>query len=598
MPSSTTELIKSKLDVVEVLRGYLTLQPAGKNFKALCPFHGEKSPSFIVSPDRQTWHCFGCGLGGDIFTFVMKYENLEFGDALRLLAEKAGVELRHENPAEYRLTGLLYDLNEASKNFYRKALAAAPIAKDYLRERGLTQETIDEFEIGWAPNEMEALSMTLLHGGAAPQDLIQAGLSVKTERGMMLDRFRGRIMFPIHNHLGKVVGFTGRILPQLDTSKNPVAANSGGFVTAKYVNSPETPIFQKSKLLYGFWKSKEGIREAKAAFLVEGQMDYLMSWQSGVRNVIASSGTALTADHLRSVHRLADELILSFDNDTAGSDAAERAIDLAEANDFTVKVALIEVPGAPAGTIKDAADAVNADPESVKRAITNAMPAPEFYFKKYLPAPEKGVDSAELLRSREGLQKLRLVIGKLHRIASPVARESWMKELSKRTTIPEQTLEEEATRGDEGQARQQSLSQEQEGGEAPKRQLSRQERLCEDLLAIAVAKSDFTFLEDGVIFFTPVQKEIYDILKSGARRSDDPTLDAAIDLIVLRDMGDLSDLSADDMMTLRTGLAKEYYKDRRHILTLAVKNAEARGNEAELAASLDELRNVPGGGEE
>jgi len=133
MPSSTTELIKSKLDVVEVLKGYLTLQPAGKNFKALCPFHGEKSPSFIVSPDRQTWHCFGCGVGGDIFTFVMKYENLEFGDALRLLAEKAGVELRHENPAEYRLTGLLYDLNEASKNFYRKALAAAPVAKDYLK---------------------------------------------------------------------------------------------------------------------------------------------------------------------------------------------------------------------------------------------------------------------------------------------------------------------------------------------------------------------------------------------------------------------------------------------------------------------------------
>ena len=592
--------------MVEVLRGYLTLQPAGRNFKALCPFHGEKSPSFIVSPDRQTWHCFGCGLGGDIFSFVMKYENLEFGDALRLLAEKAGVELRHENPAEHRLTGLLYDLNEASKNFFRKALAAAPIAKEYLKERGLTQDTIDEFEIGWAPNEMEALSVTLLHGGAAPQDLIQAGLSVKTERGMMLDRFRGRIMFPIHNHLGKVVGFTGRILPQLDTSKNPNIA-PGGFVTAKYVNSPETPIFQKSKLLYGFWKSKEGIREAKAAFLVEGQMDFLMSWQSGVRNVIASSGTALTADHLRSVHRLADELILSFDNDAAGSDAAERAIDLAEANDFSVKVAVIEVPGAPAGTVKDAADAVNADPESVKRAIAHAMPAPEFYFKKYLPPVAKGIDPAEVLRSREGLQKLRAVIGKLHRIASPVARESWMKELAKRTGIPEQTLEEEARRGDErqfssslqqSQARQQFSSQEDEGGEAPKRQLTRQELLCEDLLAIAVAKNDFAFLEDGVNFFKPVQKEIYDVLKSGARRSDDPTLDAAINLIVLRDPSELSDVSAADLAVLKAGLAKEYYKERRHILTLAIKNAEARGNDAELSAALDELKNLPGEGED
>ena len=168
----------------------------------------------------------------------------------------------------------------------------------------------------------------------------------------MLDRFRGRIMFPIHNHLGKVVGFTGRILPQLDTQTT--AAICG----CKYINSPETPIFQKSKLIYGFWKSKEGIREAKSAFLVEGQMDYLMSWQSGVKNVIASSGTALTADHLRSVHRLAQELILSFDNDIAGSDAAERAIDLAEANDFTVKIATFK-------GVKDAADAVKADPTSV-----------------------------------------------------------------------------------------------------------------------------------------------------------------------------------------------------------------------------------------
>ena len=153
MPSSTTELIKGKLDIVDFLRGYLTLQPAGRNFKALCPFHHEKSPSFMVSPDRQTWHCFGCSLGGDIFTFIMRYENMEFGEAMRMLAEKAGVELRHENPAEYRYSGLLYDLNEAAKNYYRKSFAAAPVAKKYLDERGLRSETIEAFEIGWAPNE-------------------------------------------------------------------------------------------------------------------------------------------------------------------------------------------------------------------------------------------------------------------------------------------------------------------------------------------------------------------------------------------------------------------------------------------------------------
>jgi DNA primase len=593
MPSSTTELIKGKLDIVEVVKGYLTLHPAGKNFKGLCPFHGEKTPSFIVSPERQTWHCFGCNQGGDIFTFVMKYENLEFGEALRLLAEKAGVELKHENPAEYRYTGLLYDLNDAAKHFFRKAYAAAPVAREYLAARGLTQETIDEFEIGWAPNEPEALTMALLNGNhASPQDLIQAGLSFKTERGLMLDRFRGRIMFPIHNHLGKVVGFTGRILPQLDQG------NMG-----KYINSPETPIFQKSKLLYGFWKSKEGIRESKAAVLVEGQMDYLMSWQSGVRNVIASSGTALTADHLRTVHRLAEEIILCFDNDTAGSDAAERAIELAEANDFSVKIAQIggdAAVAAPAGAIKDAADAVKADPASMARAVANAIPAPEFYFKKYLPEAATPPEVMVKLRSREGLQKLRLILAKLRRIASPIERESWMKELARRTDIPVETLGEESLRAaaQEGAPLRTASSAGakvgSEGGTptVPPRELTRQERLAEDLLAIAAAQNAFTLLDDCVDHFTPVQREILAILKRGERKSDDAVLDAMLDAILLRDTSELPS-GPQEIADIKAALAREYYKERRHVLALAVRNAEQKGDEKELEAALAELKNIP-----
>ncbi len=574
MPSSTTDLIKGKLDVAEVLRGYITLMPAGKNFKARCPFHNEKTPSFIVSPDRQTWHCFGCGLGGDIFTFVMKHENLEFGEALRLLAEKAGVELRTQNPAEYRYTGLLYDLNEAAKRFYLKSFAAAPIAKKYLADRGLLEETIATFEIGWAPNEPEGLSMALLHGGAAPQDLVQAGLSIKTERGLMLDRFRGRIMFPIHNHLGKVVGFTGRILPQLDTG-----------TLGKYINSPETPIFQKSRLIYGFWKSKDGIRDEKAAFLVEGQMDFLMSWQSGVRNAIASSGTALTADHLHTLRRLAQELILSFDNDAAGSDAAERAIDLAESNDFTVKVATIGVPGAAPGSIKDAADAVRADPESVKRAIASAVPAPEFYFRKYLPA-----DLHEL-QSRSGLEKLRVILGKLHRMASPVERDFWMKELAKRTGIAERTLDEEAAKSDSAFAAPHGPEREDAAASSAvsRRELSRRERLCETLFAIGVARNNFDFMEDAEPYLPPSEKEIFRILRSGARKSDDPALDEIINLIILQapEAADPAEIAA-----VKAELAKEYYKERRRVLSLAVRNAEARGDEKELAAALKELQEL------
>lgn len=590
MPSSTTELIKSKLDIVDFLRGYLTLQPAGKNFKALCPFHHEKSASFSISPERQRFHCFGCGADGDIFGFVMKYENMEFGEALRMLAEKAGVELRHENPAEYRYTGLLYDLNDRAKNFYVKALAAAPVVKQYLAERGLTPSTIEEFELGWAANEPENLSMFLLNGGAAPQDLLQAGLSIKTERGMMLDRFRGRVMFPIHNHLGKVVGFTGRILPQFDTS---ATAGPGGFVTAKYVNSPETPIFQKSRLLYGFWKSKDAIREAKSAVLVEGQMDFLMSYQSGVRNVIASSGTALTADHLRSVRRLADELVLCFDSDAAGADAAERAIDLAEAEDFEVKVATYR-------GFKDAAEAAKASPENVRKTVSAAVSAQLFYFEKFLPPVRPGFESSDpaMFQNRDGLNKLRTVLLKLNNISSSVRKDFWLRELSKRTGVGESRLREEldnvSTKGQFTTSTPVAMAQDEQVLE---RQLSRQERIAEDLLALALARNDFSIIEDSQEFFSPTQKEIFVLLKSGARKSDDAALDAIVNLIVLRDPTEMAGISSEDITVLKDGLAKEYYKERRKILSLAVRNAEARGDQAELEAALAELAKLPVGGE-
>lgn len=592
MPSSTTDLIKSKLDVVDFIRGYVQLTPAGRNFKGLCPFHKEKSPSFMVSPERQSWHCFGCGLGGSVFDFVMRYENIEFGEALRQLAEKAGVELKRENPAEYRYSGLLYDLNAAAKDFYRRAFAAAPVAREYLAKRGLNAATIEEFEIGWAPNEPEGLSMFLLNGGAAPQDLLQAGLSIKTERGLMLDRFRGRIMFPIHNHTGKVVGFTGRILPQLDRGD-----------MGKYINSPETPIFQKSRLLYGFWRSKDAIRETHSAFLVEGQMDFLMSYQSGVRNVIASSGTALTADHLRVVRRLAEELIVSFDSDAAGSDAAERAIELAEQNDFAVKVATfasLATNGATNGVgadgkpFKDAADAALADPANIKKVLDAAVPAPEFYFAKYLPIDRTtGVVNAAALGTREGLNGLRAILAKLKNLASPIERDHWLKELSRRTGIAEKTLEEEAAKAG-GAPTIQTNSFQKEEEPVAKRELTRRERIVETLLAGALAANDLAVLEEVVEFFTPPQREMFRVLAAGKRASDDPGLDATIGVIVMRAT---DPLSADEITTLKAELTKEYYKERRRILAQAIKNAEARGNEAELNAALIELKGLPGMGE-
>jgi DNA primase len=572
MPSSTTELIKEKLDVVEFLRGYLNLQQAGKNFKALCPFHKEKTASFMISPERQSWHCFGCGLGGDIFGFLMRYENLEFAEALRVLAEKAGVELRRLDPAEHKYTGLLYELNNSAKEFFRKSLQAYEPAKKYLESRKLKPETIEEFEIGWAPNSSENLCVSFLNSGYAPDDIVRAGLALKTDRGLLLDRFRGRIMFPIHNHFGKVVGFTGRLLPQFE---NPEVG--------KYVNSPETPIFQKSRLLYGFWKSKNPIREAGSAFLVEGQMDFLMSWQAGVKNAVATSGTALTVDHLKSLHRLTEEIVLSFDSDEAGSAAAERAIDLAEFNDFSVKVASF-------GEFKDPAEAVEAGEENLKNSIKTAVAAPAFYFQKYLPAqaglPQSG--SAAYGR-REGLRNLRLVLAKLKNLASPVEKNFWLKELSKRTGLEEKILAEEMERINLVKTEARSTSEDPENAGREPARYSRRELISEDLLRAAAAKNDFSLLGDSVQYMSAVHRDIFELLKAGGKASGDPKIDELVNFIILG----AAELSDGEVSDLRKELSKEYFKEKRLDLALKIKQAESVGDEARLRLAMEEMNALP-----
>lgn len=551
---------------MDFLRGYLQLQPAGKNFKAKCPFHNEKTPSFMVSPERQSWHCFGCGLGGDIFGFLMRYENLEFGEALRVLAEKAGVELRRLNPAEYKFTGLLYELNDRAKEFFKSSLRGFAAAKNYLAERKLLPETVEEFELGWAPNEPEALSMHLLNAGYAPDDILRAGLAIKTERGLFLDRFRGRIMFPIHNHFGRIVGFTGRVLPQFETAE-----------IGKYVNSPETPIFSKSRLLYGFYKSKNFIRETGSAFLVEGQMDFLMSWQAGVKNAVATSGTALTPDHLRALRRLTEELLLSFDNDEAGSAAAERAIDLAEASDFNVKIVAFD-------KFKDPAEAAEAGGETLKKYVAEAVPAPQFYFDKYLP--EEG---SSAYGRREGLKNLRLILAKLKGIASPVLRDLWFHELARRTGLQEKVLLEEAERVEipRPDARAAAGGGSEEKSQ-PKR-CSRRELIGERLLRTAAAQSDYACLEDCVPYMALNQQGILQILKNGERTSADPQLDEFLNFIILG----AEKLDIGEVDALKRELKKEHYKEKRQELTLAVRRAEECGDEQGLRSALEELNNLP-----
>jgi len=414
--SKDIDTIKERLSVVEVLQTYITLTPAGKNLKANCPFHNEKTPSFIVSPDRGRWHCFGCGEGGDIITFVMKYENLEFPEALRFLAEKAGVQLANINPQHQREFGILYDINEEAKSFFVEALKKNSAALNYLKTRGLTDETIKEFEIGFSPGG-ESLTLHLIQKKYAVADAVRAGLLYRNSRGLYRDRFDGRIMFPILNHIGKTVAFTGRVFGvSAENPDNP-----------KYMNSPESPVFNKSRILYGLNKTKNDIAKTKIFVVVEGQMDFLMSWQCGIKNCVAVSGTGFTEQHLERLRKISDTAIVSFDNDDAGRKALERTLSLFNAYDFHTKVISL-------GDFKDPADALLKDPQFMERAVIDARSAFQFLFQTYFKSEKIRGDI--VLKKRVVHHLLEI----LSSLKSSVERSEWLRELSRESSVPETSL--------------------------------------------------------------------------------------------------------------------------------------------------------------
>ena len=435
--SDNVQQIKDKLDLLEYLKPIISLKPSGKNWKGLCPFHKEKTPSFMVSPDRGIWHCFGgCNAGGDIFSFVMKYENVEFYEALKILAEKAGIDLKRVGGGDFQKYDRLYQINEATKNFFQQSLTKESAAYNYLRERGLKNETIEEFEIGLATGVSDGLLRHLIKLGFSVEDIEHSGVVFRTERGTYWDRFRNRITFPLYNSSGKVVGFTGRVLEleNVSSSQDQQVLRRPAFdvqKSAKYVNSPETPIFQKSKFLYGFHKAKQQIRDAQFAVLVEGQMDFLMSWQDGLKNVVATSGTALTNDHLILLKRYCDQLVLSFDSDNAGQNAAERSIDLAMAEDFSVKI--LTIPGG-----KDPADVARSQSGLMIQLAAQAQPIMDFYFRRYLNS--EPVEGRSIYTHKKNL---RAILTKAQNIASPIEKSIWLKELAKKTGLEESVLMEE-----------------------------------------------------------------------------------------------------------------------------------------------------------
>lgn len=368
--ASVIEEIKSRLNIVDVASGYIKLEKAGGNFKARCPFHNEKTPSFLISPSRQTYHCFGCNRGGDVLSFVEEIEGLDFSGALKILAERAGVELKREKreaPEVKHEHEMLYRALELAAKFYEAVLPKFPDVEAYLKGRGLTEDTIKEFRVGYAPDEWRSLGEFLVKKGISLDIAVRAGLVVRSEKGFY-DRFRGRVMFPIADNSGRIVAFSGRVL-----SDNP-GKTLGVTAQAKYVNSPETDVFHKSRILFGFFNAKESMRREDRAVLVEGQMDLVMSHQAGVKNTVASSGTALTAEHLGLIKRFTQNIVLAFDADDAGLAAAHKGVMLAIGQDMSVRIAKI-----PQGM--DPADVALNNPDLWRTAISTAKPVIDFYLE-------------------------------------------------------------------------------------------------------------------------------------------------------------------------------------------------------------------------
>jgi DNA primase len=344
---ATREQIRAASDIVDVIGAYVPLKRAGANFTALCPFHKEKSPSFNVNPQKQIFHCFGCHKGGDVFTFVKEYENIGFMDAVRRLAERAKIPLEFENTPgaqeSRHLKDQLLDIHDQLATRWQNCLAneaAGQRGRDYLASRGVSAEAIKLFRIGTAP---EMWDDTVNWARSKKFDLAtveKAGLILrKEETDHYYDRFRGRLMFPICDEQGRVVAFSGRVLPGDDSP-------------AKYVNSPETPIFTKSKIFFGLDKSKRAILDAGCAIICEGQLDLIACFMGGVQNIVAPQGTAFTEQHARILKRYANEVVLCFDSDNAGQNATVRALDHLLASGLAVRVAVVPAPHDPDSFIK------------------------------------------------------------------------------------------------------------------------------------------------------------------------------------------------------------------------------------------------------
>lgn len=575
------EEVKSKIDIVSIIGEYIPLKKAGRNYKALCPFHSEKTPSFMVSPQLQIFKCFGCGVGGDAIAFLQKYEGMEFYEALKFLAEKVGVKLKRFSPK----TGdseRLYSINSSAAYFYSWILLNHRVGRDALKyltyTRGLKLDTIKYFGLGFSPEHPLALKKYLVDKkGVDPRDLERAGLIV-LRQGEIIDRFRGRIVFPLCDHRGNVVGFSGRILP-----KDEVKGIS------KYINTPETQIYHKSKVLYALDKNHTEIKKENFVAIVEGEIDALSCWQVGIKNVVAIKGSSLTEEQVRLLSRFTDKFILAFDADFAGDAAVRRGIETAQNQGIEVRVARLS-------GFKDPDEAARKNPEKLKKAIENSLGAWDFIidsvFKRY--SSGSGSDKARIARE---------IVPILSAIEDSIVKAHYANIVARKLSVPTEVVLDEVEKFKMRKQRQNLIQVIQK----PKTK-SRRELLEERLLSLALKYNPKILLKEEVSslvanhFFLRIRDELKNFYKS--HKNFDPSLFASelppelrekfIDLVLReeKDVEDFPEKLKKEIAIVAREL--EVLKLRQHLeeASQQIRELEKKGQKQELIEKEKEFKEL------